>query len=407
MGESMIELDKLPPGVTELGKLQGNAGPPNVLRAGMTYTVAAGSPARAEVRGTSPSQFVDLWLPRGLPAKPDEVVESEEWLAEYLSTRDSLPGQALDRLYGLEALLNPETELHAAWQDFIRVNMGGGAESRVTVQRDTLTNIRAPRPDWPGIVEWWVPVGSITPPNYLAGDIVVEVALEPAPWRPADHPFLLAHWDPANAGVSDGEKVETLPDGSASGWTLVQTLDAAQPVYRAAGINGQPALQFTGTEFLKTLAIAGGNRTPSTTYLVLKGADAVNSGGSRFAMDLLTGSTAIGGAFGRSATNKWTYTAGPTNATTVDSDNQATIATLRFAADGSGEILINNTSRATIAATTSRPTFNGVSIGARGDGLNGWRGMIAEPIMVSATTAGTTHTQMMTYLSTKYGVVLP
>ncbi|MEO7330631.1 MAG: hypothetical protein ABI193_18800, partial [Minicystis sp.] len=58
-------------------------------------------------------------------------------------------------------------------------------------------------------------------------------------------PTLVAHWDPASLLLADGDPVITWMGGNFL--DLTQSDPTLRPTYKAAAINGQPALLFDGT----------------------------------------------------------------------------------------------------------------------------------------------------------------
>jgi hypothetical protein len=239
--------------------------------------------------------------------------------------------------------------------------------------------------------------------------VIVPMVAGPEAYSPATHPYLKAWWDPQHSGVGHGQPVVSVPDLSASGWTLTQTDASKRPTFSAQGINGQPGWLFTGTQFLRTLAIAGGKRMPSTVWAIVKGTDLVNASGSIFAFDQLNGSSTLGGATGRSSANKWTYitNASGTNITSAaDSDNQPRVLTVSTTAEGVSTLYVNGVSQGTVTST-ARDAFTQFVVGARGDGANGWRGLIGDPMVFSAAmTPGGTFTDQLNWYATKYGMVI-
>lgn len=310
-----------------------------------------------------------------------------------------------------EYVANPETASFEAVESIVRDALGGGADSLIRVSKATLTNISAPRPEWAGIVLWFVPLGSVAPINYRSGDLIVEVEVGPMPWSPSAHAQLRAWWNPANSGVANGTAVESVPDSSASGWPLTQTDIAKRPTFVADAINGKPGWLFDGTKLFQTLTIAGGKRLPSTFWAVIKGADVVNAGGSVFAFDMRNGSTALGGAAGRTAANKWYYitnSSGTSVTSSTDSDNQARIIAVRTDSAGVSTLYVNGVSVGT-TTSTARDAFTSFVVGARADGLNGWKGYIGNVIIIGAAQspgAGSSFEQTLNYLATLYGIAV-
>ncbi len=70
----------------------------------------------------------------------------------------------------------------------------------------------------------------------------------------------LAYWLKGSAvtGLADGAAVASWPDSSGNGHAATQATAAAQPIYKASGLNGKPALRFNGSSQYLTLGDLSG-----------------------------------------------------------------------------------------------------------------------------------------------------
>lgn len=199
------------------------------------------------------------------------------WLSDTVHT-NATANQAIARM-----LLASITSVDGAGSQF-----GPSLAQLTLVEKGALTNAGTPRPAWPGIVDWWVPVGSPAPPNAIAGDLVTEVSSEDAPWTPSALP-LGGWWSAAHPGTAPGGLVTSVPDRSGNGRPA--PLETGVVTHAPTSLNGTPALVFDGASRLRT-AVHGlsgtgpltfawtgklGSTTPSTVRFFFGGRLAANT----------------------------------------------------------------------------------------------------------------------------------
>lgn len=85
----------------------------------------------------------------------------------------------------------------------------------------------------------------------------------------------IAQYDARDLSLSEGESVSTWPDNSANGYDLSGT----GPVYRDSDINGNPAVEFDGTDDILTISFPSNVPQPLTIISVTK-TDIVDGGGN-------------------------------------------------------------------------------------------------------------------------------
>jgi hypothetical protein len=106
---------------------------------------------------------------------------------------------------------------------------------------------------------------------YAAGAMGNAFVPPEPPEFPSDIAGLIIHLDAsAIAGLSDGDPVTTWADSGPNGYNPTQATSGNRPLYRTAGINGRPALEFDGTN--DNLAVAFGTTysQPNTIFSVVQ-----------------------------------------------------------------------------------------------------------------------------------------
>ena len=106
---------------------------------------------------------------------------------------------------------------------------------------------------------------------YAAGAMGNAFVPPEPPDFPSDIAGLILHLDAsALAGLSDGDPVTTWADSGPNGYSPTQATSGNRPLYRPAGINGRPALEFDGTN--DNLAVAFGTTysQPNTIFSVVQ-----------------------------------------------------------------------------------------------------------------------------------------
>ena len=131
-------------------------------------------------------------------------------------------------------------------------------------------------------------------PNDLVNPIVV-APVAPA-WTPANLPGLVAWYDGQKASsiILNGSTVSQWNDQSGHGYNAVQGTASLQPTYNATGLNGKPALVFSGTAGMSLHAPvpAGAFASAITMYWVSTNTNASTAGGLMLRIVTGTGSPA-------------------------------------------------------------------------------------------------------------------
>ena len=143
----------------------------------------------------------------------------------------------------------------------LAIGAGDALANLVRIEKATLANPAASRPAWPGIVDWWVPVGSPAPPNAIAGDLVTEVSSEAAPWTPSTLP-LGGWWSAAHPGTAPGGSITSVPDRSGNGRPA--PVESGTVTHSDTALNGTPALVFGASSRLRTAVHALSGTGPLT-----------------------------------------------------------------------------------------------------------------------------------------------
>lgn len=82
----------------------------------------------------------------------------------------------------------------------------------------------------------------------------------PGAWSPEDIDFTKAFWLADDIAQTEGSAVLAWPDRGPGNHPLGQSTGGSQPVYRTAGINGQPAVDFDGSaDFMFTSSLISSN----------------------------------------------------------------------------------------------------------------------------------------------------
>jgi hypothetical protein len=213
--------------------------------------------------------------------------------------------------------------------------------------------------------------------------------------------------DGSQLGLSDGASVSSFTDLSGNGNHFVQGTGANQPVFRSSGINGIGAVESDGVDDFMTLA-AFGAHTSWWAYLVCRGVsipaapktwwspDNYGPDGIYFLMETKS-ATAMG--INSIPANPWS----PTDVPIAASTNYA----FHLKGNASGGTLRHDRS-ATISATSTDASLASAPMRmfARGDGLYA-NIRVGELIFGRGTLTGTQETAVWTYLSTKWGTLIP
>ena len=144
-------------------------------------------------------------------------------------------------------LANPESGTTVAVEALIDASLQSGISGLVRVETGTLTNLNTARPNWSGVIDWYINEGDNLPTYIAAGDIYTEVATEAVPISDPSAIFgssLLGWWDPTISPPADTADYGTLTDRSTHANHMIPVVTNLTdiPQYDADGINGHPAV---------------------------------------------------------------------------------------------------------------------------------------------------------------------
>jgi hypothetical protein len=208
-------------------------------------------------------------------------------------------------------------------------------------------------------------------------------------------------------GLTNGQAVASWPDASGNGHDAAQGTSASRPVVLSAAVNGQPAVQFDGSnDYLQNTTFSAlSGQTGATAYVVLK-ADTTSTNRVAFcdtARDVtsqvyssLIYTYATAGKWGRAAftSRDWTIW------NSVYDGAQASNATrLKLYVNGVVQALSYGSTIPAVLATGA-----GYDVGRpQGSNLAYWDGNIAEVIVYGRTLSESERLAVEGYLRTKYG----
>lgn len=280
----------------------------------------------------------------------------------------------------------------------LAIGAGDALTHLVAVEKGTLTNSGTPRPNWPGIVDWWVPTGAGAPTNAIPGDLVTEVAPEPAPWRPTDLSGLAVWLSPRDSGV-DGATITTAPNLSGdSAFTAI----AGGPVYDADGLNGHPCLIFDGNDALQTATLSTNVGSGAVAVTIAFVAQLTASATSVFC----DGDAANFDVYGSSTASGWVARRGGSTVTSnVATDTNPHLFVVTHAPiGGTSTIEMDGTQIASLTA----PAANGATVwrvGARrGTPSNFLNGRLGDMLVINGTLTSGDKANVVDWLKMRHGI---
>lgn len=214
--------------------------------------------------------------------------------------------------------------------------------------------------------------------------------------------------DASQLGLSNGASVSSFTDLSGNGKHFVQGTSANQPVFRSSGINSLGAVESDGVDDFMTLA-AFGAHTSWWAYLVARGVTIPAGAKEWWSLDnydpdfvsyyLLETRSATEIGINSTPANIWT----PTGIPIAVSTNYA----FQLKGNASGGTLRHDRS-ATISTTVLNASLANATMRlfARGDGIYS-NIRIGELIFGRGTLTGAQETSVWTYLSAKWGTLIP
>lgn len=239
---------------------------------------------------------------------------------------------------------------------------------------------------------------AVLPPEPLAAPVRATPVARPA-FVPADLAGCRLWLDAAAlSGLADGRLVALWPDNSGQNQDAAQTDAADQPVYRAAALNGRPALQFNGENQYLTLPLVE-NNTEHTFFFVFD--NTPGGGHSHYLFDTQSGRLALNAADTASPANI-RFSDG-TWRTVGDSLAGPQVLTWHFGSD-TGTVYRHGVMVDT-AVYTPRPLTGQVTIAANYQGRSSFfAGLIAEVIYVNRALPETERQAVENYLLDRYAI---
>ena len=214
----------------------------------------------------------------------------------------------------------------------------------------------------------------------------------------------LTMWFRADAGVTTSSGQVTAIADQTGNYNLSQSNSANQPTLVASAINGEPAIQFNGSQWLASPAAhATGLNGDMTVITVGMSTDTTDQTYSLYlgTSGSYMGSRATGYVgselFDASGVSCLGGTAPPTStfiaeATTLD----GTLTNVAFYQNGA------STGTNTVSGLQNLTT--GITMGAAAGGTDGWQGEIAEQLVYDHQLSPSELQQVETYLAAKYGL---
>jgi hypothetical protein len=221
-------------------------------------------------------------------------------------------------------------------------------------------------------------------------------------------------------GLADGTAVDIWPDKTANGNNATQTTVAARPIYRAAGLNGQPSVQFDGVDDNFDLVASAGaifqNANEGTIVLVATDTNITDTAAHQVVF-FSRNTTATRFAVVHSAANQYQIAA-----RRLDADAAANLFGVQVAAGpvlevsvanwaaGTGQHYLNGTldidAPFTSAGATSNTAGTNNQIGMQGNGTNFFPGHIALIAVYNVVLTPVERLQLGRYVQNTYGITV-
>lgn len=373
----------------------------------------SGSKLPSAVQTELGATYAPLWkpstaYPAGTPALlPDGTTGTRTTTGTSRPAFDSTEEAAwtvaaggLDETAVAAAIANPETASNSAVVDIAQALLPVGIGGLV----DASADLAAPRPAVSGRVLWVLPVGTEKPVHEATGDLYLRGTEVVIAWTPAQLANLHLWLDAQSiSGVAADAVVAQWNDLSGLAHHAKQATVANQPLYRTAGLNGHPCLEFDGVnDIFLTDAFTPSVGEAWTDYVVAQSTVATTTGSDFIVGALSNVNAAQRLDMFRTTTNTLNITRG-TALVGPALDNGA--HRLRAVYNGASS-LAQVDAGTPVTGTTSLSGINVArhAIGGRGDLANFFVGKIAEVVRVKGTVSADDNTKMVNYLQTKWGV---
>lgn len=305
----------------------------------------------------------------------------------------------LDETAVAASISNPETTVNAAVITVVESVIPSSLISTVVVGND----LSHARPPGGGAVHWVTTEPAPAQPlNIQSGDFISRVTETLVEWTPMMLPNLFAWYDAESISAAADSAVAQWNDLSGNGHHAKQATVANQPLYRAAGFNGHPCLEFDGTnDILLTDPFTPSIGEAWTVYAAVHSTPATTTGSDFFfgavsntnVAQRLDGYRTTGGVF---TITRGTALAGPAL------DN--TPRRLRAVFNGGGSSL-----RVGDTITSGTTPLSGVNVaklalGGRGDAANFLQGFAAGFVHVKGTVSVEDDAHMVAWMQDRYSL---
>lgn len=296
------------------------------------------------------------------------------------------------------ALANPESPESNAVQQIVDSSLAVFAPEGVVRRVLIGSNLAAARPNYSGPVNWVQSAGiHAVPINIRDGDEITYVEAAAAPWSPAMLPNLAAWYDAQAVQASADSPLAQWDDLSGRARHMTQGATAAQPAYRANGLNGHPSVQFDGSNDYMRAAID--SYTGVWTVYVVGQWTAATLSSSQWMLDGLS-STDSGTRLGFYRSSSGFAITRGTNLVSASADNLVHRHKLVYA--GTSTITTDGTQIASGGTGTNIETSH-LMVGARGTLANWFAGHVGELIYIQGTVAPEDDAKVAAYLQARWG----
>lgn len=220
-------------------------------------------------------------------------------------------------------------------------------------------------------------------------------------------------WLKADSGTStgvDGQPINSWQDQSASGDDAIQVSVSSQPLYKLNQINGNPALLFSGSEFLE-LGLSGINNQDYSIFVVAK---RTSGDDKQYILGIQQSDDDDGMSFGYVTSsgvemNQYGSTA-KLAINPYDSSSEMPAILIGEFDDIQGKKMIqiyNGVSDNKKNSNTVRYYLSGTGSIGRGNGTELFNGLIAEVIIYDRVLTSQELKKLHSYLCIKYGISIP
>ena len=299
------------------------------------------------------------------PVSPGRLQHIEDGLGDVEATYAPIGSVGgLDPEALAEELANPETAANSAVVTIVSAAVPAAVINGV----DFTADIATPRPAWPGSLVWKTTDPDDVPVHIANGDVIRRLTETVIEWTPAQLPNLFAWYSARQiSGVAADAPLAQWNDLSGNGHHAKQATVANQPLYRTAGLNGHPCVEFDGTnDILLTDAFAASLGEAFTVYAVAQSTPVTTTGSDYFFDGMSSTNVATRLGAYRTATNTLVISRGTAIANPPTLDNS--INRFRFVFNGaSSSIRIGAGTPVTGTTALSGSEIVKLAVGGRSD----------------------------------------